>query len=246
MAKKRVVIKSKAINHSKPTQALLVLMGKAGKKKFSERDKLFFKRALRYKNMISHAIKQLLKNSEEYQYLVDDEDQKDYLNYFINKYVRVGFLHQLKIPKETRYTFDKDTPAKILKLRNKSVLKRYKSNYTYYSDDIHQEISKLCCDLHEEKCCVCHDDFITPYGLSNQEKKSDKADDYTMRLRCGHYIHHNCLYQMYLYQDLEEKLRCPMCRDYDEDHFYNKQRISILEKRTTHEWFISRYYSDFI
>ncbi len=241
MTKTRVKIKQKVTNYGKNKQAILLLMGKAGKKRFSERDKAEIAKATEYKNEIAHLITELLKNSRPYQWLVEEDRGRWFLNLLIGLYVKAAFSIQVKKPKESRYVFDHETPAKILK----QLFGEQRLHSNCYLHKVHQAISKLCRDLHEEKCCVCHEDFITPHDCKQGKKSVHRSDDFTDCLRCGHYIHDKCLFEIYLHQDLEEQLRCPMCRDYDKDHNYNKQRISILKKRRI-EWWHTEYISQIV
>ena len=88
----------------------------------------------------------------------------------------------------------------------------------------------------DDECCpVCMEDFVCKenYDDLNFYKNRHKNKDNNWMidtLKCGHRIHNNCYYEMYKNQSITKELCCPLCRDYDENHFYNKDRLRIIKK----------------
>ena len=218
-----------SLKNIKNDNVMLKRLNWINKKNFSDEDINLYKKAILFKNKIKLAINEILFNSNK-NYLIYSIDQFwiEILELIYSKYLDFAFKLELKKIRTSRYVFSIDNAEWTTLFKKFNPIQK-KKLYWYLPTKDFSDIFK------DDECCpVCMEEFVCKENYDDPTFYKDRhdcnCDDFIDTLKCGHRIHNNCYFKMYANQSMSRELRCPLCRDCDETHFYNKRRLKTLKK----------------
>ena len=217
-----------------PKKDFLRLMGMHDKKYFSDDDITYYKKALNFcavfMNILSEIISLSIIKSEsgEFHYLLDSSvvDKTYFIKLIKYYYKNLVMKEELKKTKKNRYIITTDNSA--LMKQTEQYVKKLPHYINYYLgetwvDEIVSDLS-FYLNLGKDCCCICMEPFVE----SNNPKRSNYrlnafcnqgTSDYIYKLKCGHCFHRDCFSKFAL--SCEDKVLCPLCRNYDVYLYYN-------------------------
>ena len=212
---------------------LIVLMGMSDKKFWDKKSLSVFKKAELFKNKYTDLFNEVFYLSVTEIGYIKMKRTKHCLK---NEFIKELFKTQLKLPLIKRYQIANNNCdlfkiaiqhlSRIILIKN-----HYIHLYCYYVFDLTMTkklIESMIKILKKanDNCCLCLEPFITNCPSSKScnlynrfECDYESSNNQVIFLKCGHLIHYNCLYDMFMKSSSD--ITCPLCRNYDPNLYCN-------------------------